>query len=83
MARSRQSEQKSQVRQALRSVRKVYRQLDTRGEKFERRVDRLIERKTQVYPDEIVPLVSDYRQIQQQMAVLEKSLADAVNIAAY
>jgi len=83
MARSRQVEQKSRVKQALRATRKTYRGLDSSGEQFERRVDRLIERKTLVYADELEPLIGQFRDMQARMKGLEGALTDLVTIAAY
>lgn len=83
MARSRAVEQKNLVRRALRAVRRVYRTLDSLGEVFERRLDRMVERKTQVYAEELDPLIKDFYNLKAQNAALEKALADAVGIASY
>lgn len=83
MARSRQVEQKSRVRQALRATRRTFRSLDSSGEQFERRIDRLIDRKTIVYADELEPLIGQYRDMQTRMKSLEGALTDLVTIAGY
>ena len=83
MARSREVEQKARVRQALRAVRRQYRAADSSGERFERRIDLLIERKTRVYADELEPLYQQFKDYKGRLATLEKSLADAVTIAGY
>ena len=83
MARSRQNEQKSLVRRSLRAVRRVYRTADSLGEIFERRLDRMIERKTQVFAEELDPLIKDFYNLKAQVATLEKAMADAVGIAGY
>lgn len=83
MARSRQVEQKSRVRQALRATRKAFRSLDSSEEQFERRIDRLIERKTLVYADELTSLVNQWSDIKGRISTCEKSMTDLLTIATY
>jgi len=83
MARSRQVEQKSRVRAALRATRRAFRSLDSSEEAFERRIDRLIERKTLVYADELEPLIAQFGDIKGRVASCEKAMTDLVTIATY
>jgi len=83
MASSRAVQLKSERLKALRMVRRVYRTLDSKGEAFERRIDRLIARKTMVELDEVDPLIKDYYAIKSQLAVLEKAMVDASGIIGY
>lgn len=83
MARSRYVEQKSQINQALRATRRVYRKADTQGEKLERTLDRLIQRKTAVYADQLSTLVAEYRAYYAQVSAMEGSLTQLIQIASY
>jgi len=83
MASSKAVARKNEIRRALRAVRRVFRASDSTGEMFERRLDRLIERKTQVQPEEMDPLVRDYMAYKGRVLNLERSMADVVGIVAY
>lgn len=83
MARSRYVEQKSQVNQALRAVRRVYRVADTAGEKLERNLDRLILRKTMVYADQLTDTIALYRDYKGKIDAIEQAMTRLVTIAAY
>jgi len=83
MARSRYVEQKSQVNQALRAVRRVYRLTDTAGEKLERNLDRLILRKTMVYADQLTDTIALYRDYKGKIDAIELAMTRLVTIAAY
>jgi len=83
MARSREVEQKVRVRNALRAVRKVWRALDTSGERMERNIDRLINRSSLIYADQLEPLIGQWREFKTRSASLEKAFSDALNIASY
>lgn len=81
MASSQFVRKRNEVRAALRAVRRVYRKADSLGEVLERRLDRMVDRKTMVYKEEFNPLVKDFYSFKAGLTALEKALADAVSIA--
>jgi len=81
MASSQYVRKRNEVKQALRAVRRVYRRTDSLGETLERRLDRMIERKTLIYKEEFLPLSKDYYSFKAALASLEKALADAISIS--
>jgi hypothetical protein len=83
MGRSREVEQKARVKQALRALRKVWRGLDTQGERMERNLDRLINRTTLVYADQLEPMIGEWRDFKSKVNLLEKAMTDTLTIASY
>lgn len=83
MARSRYVEQKNQINQALRALRRLYRAADSSGEKLERSLDRLILRKTAVYADQLIDTTNLYKEYSGKVQALESGLARLLTIAAY
>lgn len=67
------------VVKGLRNARKAYRSMDTAGETLERRLDRLILRKTYPSGAEWDPLVREYNTYKGRLPQLEKALADAIS----
>lgn len=62
---------KEEIRKALRQVRIALRTNDTLGEKIERDLDRLIQRKTMITPEQLantVQRISTFIQMAQQVA---------------
>lgn len=74
-------QQKSLVKKALRNARTYYRKMDTQGERLERVLDRMIERKTIPTGSDWDPLVREFNAYKQSLPGVEKALSDAVNIA--
>lgn len=66
------------VRKAMRTARKQYRNLDSAGERLERRLDRMIDRKTYPSGNEWEPLIQDYSNYKLLVPALERALADMV-----
>ncbi len=66
------------VRKALRVTRKQWRALDSAGERLERRLDRMIDRKTYPSGAEWEPLITDYNNYKRLIPAIEKSLADTL-----
>lgn len=55
-----QAQARQEVVKLLRKLRAIYRVLDTQGERFERRIDRLIaKRKKLILADELIPLTKE------------------------
>jgi len=72
------SEKLALVRKSLRNSRRQYRAADTAGEKLERRLDRLILRKTAPSGAEWTPLINEYSAYKSLVQALERSLADSI-----
>ena len=83
MARSRYVEQKNQINQALRAVRRAYRMADSAGEKLERSLDRLIARKTAVYADQLISTTGLYKEYNNKVQSVDSAIAQLLTIAAY
>jgi hypothetical protein len=66
------------VKKALRNARRALRSLDTAGEVVERRLDRLIARKTYPSGPEWDPLIREWNTYKNLAPQLEKALADAI-----
>jgi hypothetical protein len=69
------------VKKAMRNARKANRALDTQGEKVERRLDSLINRKTVPSGNEWQPLINDWNNYKKLITPVEKSLADMISIS--
>jgi len=69
------------VKRGLREARKTERQLDTRLEKMEREMDRLIERKTLIEPKSLVLLTNLWSDLKKQIPVVEKAITAVVQSA--
>jgi hypothetical protein len=65
------------VVRSLRTVRKYYRTADTRGEAFEREVDRLIKRKTRISSRSLVTLADAFKLYSQAVQQMQLPLADS------
>ncbi len=72
------SEKKALVKKAMRNGRKQYKAMDSAGERLERRLDRMIERKTYPSGSEWDPLIADYNTYKQLLSAVEKSFADMI-----
>lgn len=66
------------VKKGLREARKAERQLDTRLEKMEREMDRLIERKTLIEPKSLVLMTNLWSDLKKQIPIVEKVIANVV-----
>lgn len=73
---------KHQVLVTARSVRRAYRRADTAGEKFERWIDRQIERKTRIMPAEVARGVPLFEAYWAGVRALEEAMADFAYISA-
>lgn len=71
------------IKKALRNTRRQYRTLDTHLEKMERTLDRLIERKTIITHEQLLPVASLYDGIAPRVKSLEGALSDAIGLASY
>jgi hypothetical protein len=69
------------VKRGLREARKAERQFDTRLEKVEREMDRLIDRKTLVEPKSLQTLVNLWADLRKQYPIVEKAIVNAIAIA--
>jgi phenylacetate-coenzyme A ligase PaaK-like adenylate-forming protein len=83
MAQSPEVQRKNAVNRALRSSRRQYRSLDTSLEKMERVLDRLILRKTRVFPDQLEPLITQWRDVQVKITVVQRGITDLLNVASF
>lgn len=77
------SARKAIVKKALRNTRKAYRAMDTAGEKLERRLDRLIDRKTYPTGREWEPMIAELNAYKNLLPQLERAAADAISASAY
>jgi len=77
------TEHRNLVKKAMRNSRKAYRVMDSAGERLERRLDRLIERKTAPAGNDWNPLIQDFNNYKKALQPLEKSLADMISISNY
>jgi hypothetical protein len=75
------AQQKSRVNAALRQVKRQYRQADTAGERLERTLDRLVQRKTLVGPQSLTTATKQYDVYIQAAAAIQQRLIDAITIA--
>lgn len=64
------------IRKALRNARRQYRAMDTQGEKLERWLDRMIDRKTRIQRSEAAPLVPLWDTFKSRQLACEKAFAD-------
>lgn len=71
-----QGERRRQAVSAVRSMRRVYRALDSKGEKIERELDRLIKRKTLISPDSLATLGRLLVDFEDQQRRVTKAYAD-------
>lgn len=69
------------VKRGLREARKTERQLDSRLEKMEREMDRLIERKTLIEPKSLVLMTNLWSDFKKQLPVVEKAIVQVVQSA--
>lgn len=69
------------VLQALRSVRKAYRQADSSGERFERELGRLLSRKTRINASSLAKLADQYASYNGNVDAVQQRLTDALNAA--
>lgn len=69
------------VKKALRNSRRYYRIMDSAGERLERRLDRMILRKTRPTGHDWDPLVNEFNAYKSGLQALEKSLADSIATA--
>jgi len=74
------TQQRDLVRKGLRNLRRVYRRADTEGEKFERHLDRLINRKTLVGVAELEAIATEYKAWQRLVSDAEQATADTINV---
>lgn len=66
--------------QALRSVRRKQRAMDTRIEVMERRLDRAIENKERITIVVAGSIIEDFKRLIKHLRVLEDALADMANV---
>jgi len=66
--------------QALRSIRRAQRSMDTRIEVMERRLDRSIENKERITVEVMMSIIDDYRKLTKHIRVLEDRITDAMQI---
>lgn len=70
------AQRKALANQGLRNLRKLYRQFDTDGEKFERELDRLIARKTLVTSQSMIRLGEMLGAVEDDLARLTGAWVD-------
>lgn len=71
---------RNQREQALRALRRVQRQLDTRVEIMERKLDRAIENKEKITIRLAFSVSNDFRRIISQANVLQQAVADMIQV---
>lgn len=69
------------VKKAMRNARKAWRSMDSAGERMERRLDRMIDRKTYPSGNEWDPLISDWNTLKSLGSQVEKALADTISVS--
>lgn len=69
------------TKKALRNARRYYRVMDSAGERLERRLDRLILRKTRPSGNEWDPMIAEFNTYKSSLGGLEKALADAISVS--
>jgi hypothetical protein len=77
-----QGQRRAQAIGAMRALRKLYRTLDTTGEKMERELDRLVKRKTLIGPDSLAKTGTLMVEIEFKFKALVKGFGDLVAIIA-
>jgi len=75
------AQQKGRVNAALRQVKRQLRSADTAGEKLERTLNRLVQRKTLVGPASLTVATKQYDTYIQEAAKVQQRLTDAITIA--
>lgn len=70
------------VRSAMRKLRSVYRNADTAGEKVERELDRLINRKTLIESKSLLTVQSLLAEYLRRVNIIPQAFDDAARIAA-
>jgi len=78
-----QGERRRQAVSAVRSMRKVFRTLDSKGEKVERELDRLIKRKTLISPDSLATLGRLLVDLEDQQKRVTKAYADLSTVISF
>lgn len=71
---------RNQREQALRSLRRVQRKVDTKVEVMERKLDRAIENKERITIRLALGIGDDYRELANLMMMLQQSVADTIQI---
>lgn len=74
-------EWRDRIKRALRNARRAYRSMDTQGEKIERWMDRMIERKTLIRWEQAEPVAPMWDEYKRRVAAAEKALSDFLGIA--
>lgn len=75
-----QGERRQQAVRAVRSLRRIFRSIDSAGEKVERELDRLIKRKTLISPDSLGTLTRLTQEFVRGQESLVKGLNDTAII---
>ena len=75
------AELKRQRKQALRGVRRIERSADTAIEKLERRIFRMLGRKTIIDRESALTLVPLYNEFIAEVRKLEKAIADFISVS--
>ena len=76
-----QGEARALVKRAARNARAAYRKADSAGERLERELDRLLKRKTLIQACSLGSAEKSYYAYKNQVASLEKAMADFYNAA--
>lgn len=75
------AQRRKNVNAALRRLRAAYRRADSAGEKLERELDRLIERKTIVSPGSLQVAVVAYETYFKSINAIDQTFADVIRVA--
>jgi hypothetical protein len=75
------AQRKAVVVKSLRGIRNRYRVADTAGEKLERTLDRLLERKTLISPEQLARVVDQYETYLSAVQQVQNPIADTVSVS--